>query len=179
MTAAADRLARDVQMYGALSAASVVARYAAKVEQAMASVVDEGWGPEAVASMVMFVRRSMQPLLDTGARPERVELPPVSAGETAVGALWLHNTAPVAAQGGVRLAVSDLVAAGGETIPASAISVSPQELESLPSRARRDIRLVVIVPVGQPAGWYHGWVFLESAPEAPVMVTLSVEETSR
>lgn len=49
-----ERLAGDVQVYGALSAASVVARYAAKVEEAMAAVAEEE--SAAIAAMTLLAR---------------------------------------------------------------------------------------------------------------------------
>ncbi|HEX7100672.1 MAG TPA: hypothetical protein VF377_15695 [Acidimicrobiia bacterium] len=174
----ADDLARDVQMYGALSAASVVARYAAKVDTAMASVTDDAWDPTVIASMAVFARETIGPLFEPRSRPERVVLPAVIAGETSAGSLWLHDPGPLPG-GRLELSVSPLVSGRGDVIPSSALSVSPRVVESMAAGGRQEVRLAAAVPFGQAAGWYHGWVFLITAPDEPVAVALRVEEAGR
>lgn len=175
MTQRSDALARDVQMYGALSAASVVARYAAKVDEAMSthSAGEDSWDLAFLVSLAALARESMASFF-AGARSERLELTPVTAGHVSTGSLWLHNAGPVPGNG-LRLTVSDLVTGGGEAIPGSAVSLSPSSVRDLPVGERREVRLEVAVPAGQTPGWYHGWVFTSPGPDEPVAVALCVE----
>lgn len=170
-----ERLAGDVQVYGALSAASVVARYAAKVEEAMAAVAEEE--SAAIAAMTLLARQALRPLGGLR-RPERLVLPAVAPGGIGVGSLWLHLPGPPA-EAPVELTGSDLASGAGAVIPASAVRFSPRPVETVPAGSRQEIRISVEVPAGQPAGRYHGWVFASACPESPLAVVQPVAEEKR
>lgn len=87
--------------------------------------------------------------------------------------MWIHNTtsSPVVA---VELHRTALLSAGGRSIPADAVTLVPDRVDSVPAGTSREIRLRVRVPADQAAATYHGMVVSTAAPAEPMALSLEV-----
>lgn len=184
MTAAEARhgaahLVGDVQRFGLLSAATVVDRYTRLVERATSEAREAAGQPDPsdLGRLTDLATR----VVDTGLRladlaeprPARVVLPPARPGETSEVALWVHNEGSAAAAD-VSLHLTSLVCGHGASLPATAAGLSPDRVPVVPAGSPREVRLRVVVPVGQAPGEYHGVLLTSAAPEEPTAVTLTV-----
>lgn len=166
-------LAHDVQVLGVTSAASVVARYVAKVEKAMATEFAENtpipgaWTAALLAgSYLRLAEAWAQRGRTSPGEFERVTLPPSHSGSSTTASVWLHG-------GSADLVVTatDLFSSTGGLIPCRAVSVSPVEATAADAI---ELRVRVDVPDSQPPGHYHGWVMLAEAAADPVAISLLV-----
>jgi hypothetical protein len=111
-------------------------------------------------------------LAEGGDGPEALALGPVASGAVATAELWLQAppgrvTAPAA------LAMTDLTAHDGATVPAGAATFDPPALVSGDGAAPAT-RLRVAVPSGTAPGAYHGHVLAHGLPEVALAVRLEV-----
>lgn len=189
-------LVGDVQRFGLLSAATIVGRYTALVDRAITEVpIDsaprpgDGLDPQWLVDRAARLAEGYLRLLDTTAvlvasrvgevrarpRMDRVVLPPVRHGSRAETSLWVHNPTP-ALSIGIEIVRTSLLSPDGATIPAEAVSISPQVVDRLHSSSSNEIRLSVDVPRDQPAGLYFGLVLISAEQEDAISVMLKVEE---
>lgn len=187
-------LAADVQRFGLLSAASVVARYTEVVNRAIAGddplqlgaptdgEPDPVWLVEGAARLAVASLR----LLDAGTAlldrtraataptaEEVVELPPTSPGHSSTATLWAHN--PTGSAATLSVHPTPLVSGEGHLLPAEAVACHPGHLVRLAPGGSCEVGLGVTVPAHQPAGRYHGLVVGSVAPQ-PIRVVLQVTE---
>jgi hypothetical protein len=185
-------LAREVQRFGLLSAATVVGRYNDMVERAIADDAIEpdpgqldGLDPAALVDGAARLTQAYLRFVETtaalfatrrtGSQPatERVVLPSTEAGGRAGRSLWAHNPTGVAATG-IEVEVTGLVSPNGEAIPAGAVTVTPVHIDRLEATTSRELEVAVEVPAGQSAGWYFGLVRIGDDPSHPVILQLEV-----
>lgn len=196
--------AADVQRFGLLSAATVVARYAQVVDRAISGdgttwlgappdgvvdprgLVDGAADPQWLVDDAARVAEAFLRLLDAGAAlveraqaaaaptaEEVLALPASAPGGTSEATLWVHGSTETAVT--VALHVTPLVSGEGHLVVTPAVQCRPDRLDSLAAGASCAVGIHVAVPVGQPAGRYHGLVVASHAPE-PVRVVLEVTD---
>lgn len=196
----ARHLVGDVQRFGLLSAATIVERYIATVDRALANhpltgpgtfdqqdagrLVDAGWlvdGATRVADAGTRVLDAVARLIANGtgeATPagaeDRLVLPSAQPGTHSEVSLWIHNPTPSPVSQ-VDLHATALASPTGLTIPAGAVTLSPPRVEVLAASGRQEVRLRVDVPADQPAGHYHGLVLSSAAPSDPLALRLEVQ----
>jgi hypothetical protein len=179
----------DVQRFGLLSAAAVVARYAEVVDRTISG--GDAQGPVDADGLVdgaARLTRAALRLLDAGAalvertqlgaapvRPERVEPPPTVPGSWTEAPVWVHNPTATAAQ--VALHATTLVSATGAMLPAAAVECSDSTPKVVAPLGSCEVRVRVAVPTGQSPGRYHGLLVGSVAPE-PMPLLVVVELTS-
>ena len=190
--------AADVQRFGLLSAATVVARYAQVVDRAISGdgttwlgappdgVVDPRGLVDGAADPQLLVDGAFLRLLDAGAAlveraqaaaaptaEEVLALPASAPGGTSEATLWVHGSTETAVT--VALHVTPLVSGEGHLVVTPAVQCRPDRLDSLAAGASCAVGIHVAVPARQPAGRYHGLVVASHAPE-PVRVVLEVTD---
>jgi hypothetical protein len=183
-------LVDDVQRFGLLSAVTVVDRYIAVVDRAMAEVPlasprlpsegrDIGWLADSAARMAetwLRVLDATAGLIPAAAAPRHdiVVLPTGRPGCTSEASLWVHNPtdSPVAA---VDLHATTLVSGNGLGLPADSVSFTPKRVALVEPGASREIRVMVHVPLSQSAGQYHGLLVSSAAPDEPVTLRVEVK----
>lgn len=195
----ARHLARDVQRFGLLSAASVVDRYVDLVDRALGrSPAAATSTPSANRPAAAFMGTGTDPLVDSTTRvaeaflglldaatlmlaadrstEEGLVLGPVPPGDTTQSVLWAHNPAAEPTSD-VTVTLGPLVAAEGGSMGADAATCTPERLEGIAAggSARLDVR--VDVPHDQRPGTYHGLVLVSLAPQAPISVRVQVLST--
>lgn len=190
----ARHLVGDVQRFGLLSAATIVERYIATVDRALANhpltgpgtfdQQDAGWlvdGATRVADAGTRVLDAVARLIANGtgeATPagaeDRLVLPSAQPGTHSEVSLWIHNPTPSPVSQ-VDLHATALASPTGLTIPAGAVTLSPPRVEVLAASGRQEVRLRVDVPADQPAGHYHGLVLSSAAPSDPLALRLEVQ----
>lgn len=184
-------LVGHVQQFGLATAAAVVDRYTVLAEQALGvdplAALDRARADDApLAHVVAGMARAYLDLLAAAADAaagtagpatgpgavERIVLPAVPAGGRTWGSLWLHNPTGESAPG-LRVGLGAFTAAGGASLPPSAITVSPPAAD-LAAGTSLELRLDVAVPAQQPPGTYHGIALVGPAPHDPVVLSLEV-----
>lgn len=193
------RLVDDVQRLGLSSASAVADRFAALVRGVVTGdgdgsgdgVTQSGGEIPGLAAMIDGWRSIMSGMVDmarglandsTSAAPpggsiQHLELPNVAAGERVRATAHLHNTkrTPVA---GITLRVSDLVATGGEVIPAAALSITPDHIAEAPAGSSHAVDISVTVSIDQPTGLYHGLLMMSEPPDGVLVLRLDVAPPS-
>lgn len=190
----ASDLIDDVQRFGLLSAATVVDRYIAMVDGAIADdakatevspldEVDPLWVVDRSARLVEAYLRFLDTAVLVASRVEgravtqdleRIVLPAAPPAGSVEVSLWIHNpTSEPAAR--INVEVTDLMSAEGVIIPARAVSLSPPRLEALDASTSRELGLRIDVPVDQPTGCYNGLVLMTAAPGNPIVLQVEVE----
>ena len=185
-------LAADVQRFGLLSAASVVARYTEVVNRAIAGddplqvgaptdgEPDPAWLLEGAARLAVASLR----LLDAGTAlldrtraasvptaEEVVELPPTAPGRSSTRTLWAHN--PTGSVAMLSVHTTPLVSGEGHLLPADACA--PGHLVRIEPGGSCEVELRITVPAHQPAGRYHGLVVGSVAPQ-PIRFAVQVTD---
>ena len=192
----AQHLIGDVQRFGLLSAAAVVDRYAELIDRATRDEsfrspplpADErrtGWMVDSAARIAdtylslvdttaeLIPNRAMA---DTAVpKMERISLPPTRSGFGSETSLWVHNSTSSSAAA-IDLHMTNLISSNGLSIPAAAVSFSPERLDVVDPGTPREVRLRVEVPADQPAGHYHGLVLTSAAPSEPIALHLDVDD---
>lgn len=202
MTAAARPSAADVQRFGLLSAATVVARYAQAVDRALSGdgttwlgaepngvvdtrrLVEGAADPQWLVDVAARVAEGFLRLLDAGA--SLVERTQAAATPTAEEVLELPAAAPggtsdatlwlhhsAGAPVSVTLRVTPLMSGEGHLVPTQAVECRPDRLDHLVADGSCAVCIHVAVPVHQPEGRYHGLVVGSIAPD-PVRLVLEV-----
>ena len=177
-----------VQRFGLFSAATVVDRYSVLVDRLLAAAPPaphpDGRPPfdpvlelaAPVGAAALRLLDSAAALLGAGTAPgsatETLVLPPTAPGGTAEAAVWVHNATPSGVPA-VDLRITELVSAGGLTVPAPAVSLAPDRVD-IPAAGAREVRLAVRVPAGQAPGHYHGLVLTPASPTRPLVLRLDV-----
>ncbi|MGB9375203.1 MAG: hypothetical protein WCA82_13725 [Jiangellales bacterium] len=189
-------LARDVQRFGLLSAASVVERYVDLVDRTMSGapqagapatgVSDRPSGPSmdrdtsVLVESATGVAEAYLGLLDAAARLAEpftpttgLVLDPVQPGGGSQASLWVHNPGDEPTEG-LTVTMSALVSADGASLDGTAATCTPSRLDSIAGRgsARLDVR--VDVPHDQRPGEYHGLVLVSLAAGEPISIRLQV-----
>jgi hypothetical protein len=185
----------DVQRFGLLSAAAVVDRYTELIDRATRtdsfplaplSPDERGtdWlvdGAARTAEACLSLVDAIAALIPNTAMPdtavsnmEKLILPPTRSGFASETSLWVHNSTSSSAAA-IDLHMTDLISSRGAGIPATAVSFSPERLDVVGAGTVREVRLRVEVPVGQPAGHYHGLVVISAAPSEPIALYLDVD----
>ena len=181
----------DVQRFGLLSAAAVVDRYTQIIDRATrdasfpatsapAEEFGTGWMADSAARVAeawvgLIESTSSLIMTSTGtAQLERVVLPATSTGSRSEISLWVHN--PTASPAAVDFHATSLTSSIGVSMPADAVSFRPEQLDVVEVGQAREVRLRADVPVGQPAGTYHGLVLISVAPGESIAVALEVGE---
>jgi hypothetical protein len=170
-----------VQRFGLFSAASVVGRYAEIVDRA---VTRDLGAAQAGGDLAGRLNQAWLRLLDVATDQLRVDaprhastgtlvLPPAGPGELSEISLWIHNTTSSPAPA-VELHGTALLSATGAGIPADAVSLVPDRIDSVAAGTSREVRLRVRVPAGQAAATYHGLVVTTAAPADPMALSLEV-----
>jgi hypothetical protein len=192
----AQHLIGDVQRFGLLSAAAVVDRYAELIDRATrddsfrsppppAAERGTGWMVDSAAR----IADTYLSLVDTTAElipnramadtavpnMERISLPPTRSGFDSETSLWVHNSTSSSAAA-IDLHMTNLISSNGVSIPAAAVSFSPERLDVVDPGTAREVRLRVEVPADQPAGHYHGLVLTSAAPSEPIALHLDVDD---
>ena len=180
-----------VQSFGLHSAAAVVDRYAEIVDRVLSrdALTPPPVGPDdgadgRLVDGAVRVAEAWARLLDTtttlvldgaprDATIESVVLPPAAPGRTTEASLWLHNTTSSSVPG-LALRGTGLSASSGRGIPADAVALVPDRFGVLAAGTSAEVRLRVLVPVGQPPGRYHGLVMISAIPSEPVALRLDV-----
>jgi hypothetical protein len=188
-------LARDVQRFGLLSAASVVERYvdlvgatvgvtsAATAERPTDRPSDPSvdTDPTALVDSATRIADAYLGLLDattrlvepsTSARPCLL-LEAVAPGGTTRATLWVHNDGPEPADA-LTVTMGALVAANGASLGPASVACTPSRLGGLRPHGSAQLDVTVHVPPDQPAGTYHGFVLVSLAPGDPVAVEVEV-----
>jgi len=106
---------------------------------------------------------------------ERISLPPTGSGFGSETSLWVHNSTSSSAAA-IDLHMTNLISSNGVSIPAAAVSFSPERLDVVDPGTAREVRLRVEVPADQPAGHYHGLVLTSAAPSEPIALHLDVDD---
>ncbi len=192
----AQHLIGDVQRFGLLSAAAVVDRYAELIDRATRDEsfrspplpADErgtGWMVDSAAriadtylSLVDTIAELIpnRAMADTAVpNMERISLPPTGSGFGSETSLWVHNSTSSSAAA-IDLHMTNLISSNGVSIPAAAVSFSPERLDVVDPGTAREVRLRVEVPADQPAGHYHGLVLTSAAPSEPIALHLDVDD---
>jgi hypothetical protein len=192
----AQHLIGDVQRFGLLSAAAVVDRYAELIDRATrdesfrspSRPADErgtGWMVDSAAriadtylSLVDTIAELIpnRAMADTAVpNVERISLPPTRSGFGSETSLWVHNSTSSSAAA-IDLHMTNLISSNGVSIPAAAVSFSPERLDVVDPGTAREVRLRVEVPADQPAGHYHGLVLTSAAPSEPIALHLDVDD---
>ena len=167
----------DVQRFGLFSADAVVHRYTALVERVLSGSRAAPTGPpqQATGALLGLLDTAAALLGATGtpeARTETLVLPPTPAGGAAELALWVHNGTPSVVPA-VSIRATDLLSAGGRTIPAAAVSLTPDSADLAASGAL-EVRLAIRVPGGQPPDHYLGLLLVSASPTRPMVLRLEV-----
>ena len=176
----ASLLIDQVQRFGLASASAVIDRYTAVAEAALGTdpLSPPSSGSEALSEAAAQAGEAYLALLAgaaaladrTDQRPERIDLPPVAAGSTAQGALFLHNgTEHPIASAGVR--IGPFLGAAG-TMPPDVATIQPAGRPLAPG-ASAELRLQVGVPAAQPPGDYFA-IALASGAVGPAVVRVEV-----
>jgi hypothetical protein len=170
-----------VQRFGLFSAASVVDRYAEIVDRAVArDLVPMQTGGDLAGRLGQAWLRLLDEAtarlredVPGGPPMEALILPAARPGSSSEVSMWIHNTtsSPVLA---VELHGTALLSAGGRSIPAAAVTLVPDRVDSVPAGTSREVRLRVRVPAAQAAATYHGMVVSTAAPAGPMTVRLEV-----
>jgi hypothetical protein len=192
----AQHLIGDVQRFGLLSAAAVVDRYAELIDRATrddsfrsppppAAERGTGWMVDSAAriadtylSLVDTIAELIpnRAMADTAVpNMERISLPPTRSGFDSETSLWVHNSTSSSAAA-IDLHMTNLISSNGVSIPAAAVSFSPERLDVVDPGTAREVRLRVEVPADQPAGHYHGLVLTSAAPSEPIALHLDVDD---
>jgi hypothetical protein len=195
----AQHLISDVQRFGLLSAAAVVDRYTELIDRATrdysfplaALPADErgnGWMVDSaarIADAYLSLVDTIAALVSNRAMPdtavpirERLILPPTRSGFGSETSLWVHNSTSSSAAA-LDLHRTNLISSNGVSIPAAAVSFSPERLDVVDAETAREVRLRVDVPTDQPAGHYHGLVLISAAPSEPIALHLDVDDRAR
>lgn len=189
----------DVQRFGLLSAAAVVARYAEAVDRtisgtgtptpgnpdSMADGLTTDGLADGIADGATRLTQAALRFLDAGAAlvrrteealapavPERLEPPPTPAGSSTGVSVWVHNPTSTAAE--VSLHATSLVSASGAVLPADAVECRPCGGVPVPPLGSGEVRVRIAVPTGQPAGRYHGLLVGSTAAEPlPLLVIVT------
>jgi len=190
----ARHLVGDVQRFGLFSAASVVDRYTAMVDRAMAadrigsvpSSVD-GLDPGSLVDRAARLGEAYLRFLDTTAviasragrgearsEMETIILPPARPASSSETSLWVHNPT-LAASTGIEISVTGLISPEGATIPAPVVRASPQRVDHLDASTSREVRLRVDIPRDQPTGMYFGLVMISDRPGDAIALLLTVK----
>jgi hypothetical protein len=192
----AQHLIGDVQRFGLLSAAAVVDRYAELIDRATrddsfrsrpppAAERGTGWMVDSAAR----IADTYLSLVDTTAElipnramadtavpnMERISLPPTRSGFDSETSLWVHNSTSSSAAA-IDLHMTNLISSNGVSIPAAAVSFSPERLDVVDPGTAREVRLRVEVPADQPAGHYHWLVLTSAAHSEPIALHLDVDD---
>jgi hypothetical protein len=176
----------DVRRFGLLSAGTVVDRYTALVDRFLTGGFPEppvGPGSHAPSDAARRGMEALLRLLDSaaalvgagsgpGATTETLALLPTPPGGTAELTLWVHNGMSSAVPG-VVVRVTDLVSATGRTVPAAAVSLTPDRAD-LPAAGAQEVRLAVRVPPDQAPAHYLGLVLASASPTQPMLLRLEV-----
>jgi hypothetical protein len=187
----ARHLVGDVQRFGLFSAASVVDRYNAMVDRAMAddgvASVPSSVDPGALVDRAARLAEAYLRLRDTTAviasragrgqaRPEMetIILPPAQPASSSETSLWLHNPTS-AASTDIEISVTGFISPKGATIPAPVVRTSPRRIDRLDPSTSREIRLRVDIPPDQPAGLYFGLALISDRPDDAISLLLKVE----
>jgi hypothetical protein len=178
--------ASDVQRFGLLSAAAVVARYAEAVDRTISGEGSTAPGaPDGLADGATRLTQAALRLLDAGAAlvrrteealvpavPEQLEPPPTPAGGATEVSVWVHNQTSSAAE--VVLHATSLVSAAGAVLPAHAVECRPGDGVAVPPLGSGEVRVRIAVPAGQPIGRYHGLLVGSTAAEpVPLLVVVT------
>lgn len=195
----AQHLIGDVQRFGLLSAAAVVDRYTELIDRATRDEsfrsaplpADErgtGWMVDSaarIAEAYLSLVDTIAALISNRAMPdtavpnmERLILPPTRSGFGSETSLWVHNSTSSSAAA-IDLHMTNLISSNGVSIPASAVSFSPERLDVVDAGTAREVRLRVEVPADQPAGHYHGLVLISADPSEPIALHLDVDDRAR
>lgn len=181
------RLVGDVQRFGLLSAAAVVDRFTAMIDEAVAGGSGRSQPPSADAGRFMadsarlveaYLRflDSASGLIvgrsDGAAAPDRVGLS-AAPGTVAEATAWIHNTS---AEAGVDITFhpSPLVGPRGVEIRSDRIKVKPKRIDRLAAGDSVELRIRVEVPAKAAVGGYHGVILTSTPPAATIAVQLEV-----
>lgn len=167
----------DVQRFGLFSADTVVHRYTGLVDRVLTGNRAVPSGPprqatEALLGLLESAAALLGVIGGADAGTETLVLPPALPGGTAELSLWVHNGTPSVVPA-VSVRGTDLVSAEGRTIPAAAVSLTPDHADLAASGAQ-EVRLAVRVPEGQPPDRYLGLLLLSASPTRPMVLHLEV-----
>jgi hypothetical protein len=157
----AQHLIGDVQRFGLLSAAAVVDRYAELIDRATRDEsfrspplpADErgtGWMVDSAARIADGYLRlvdTIAALVSNRTMPdaavpilERLILPPTRSGFGSETSLWVHNSTSSSAAA-IDLHMTNLISSSGVSIPAAAVSFSPERLDVVDAVTAQEVRL--------------------------------------